>query len=176
MKREDLEHIIRAAADLTDDEEIIVIGSQAILGQFPHAPAEMLVSIDADIFPKNFPDRGNLIDGSIGELSPFHATFGYYAHGVGESTAILPAGWKARLIPIRNARTRGVTGWCLEAHDLMISKYVAGREKDRQYTKAAAQHGLANSQMLLDRLNITSIDPTRRQVIQRLIQEDFNAR
>lgn len=35
MRRRDLEHIIRAAADIADDDEIVVLGSQAILGQFP---------------------------------------------------------------------------------------------------------------------------------------------
>lgn len=38
MRRQDLEHIIRAAADVTGDREIVVIGSQAILGQHPDAP------------------------------------------------------------------------------------------------------------------------------------------
>lgn len=33
-----------------------------------------------------------MIDGSIGELSPFHETFGYYAQGVDETTAVLPEG------------------------------------------------------------------------------------
>jgi hypothetical protein len=31
MRRVDLEHLIRAAADIANDDEIIVIGSQAIL-------------------------------------------------------------------------------------------------------------------------------------------------
>ncbi|QBY55280.1 hypothetical protein E0W60_29740 (plasmid) [Cupriavidus oxalaticus] len=30
MKREDLEHIIRAAADITDEYEFVVVGSQSI--------------------------------------------------------------------------------------------------------------------------------------------------
>ena len=47
MKRADLEHIIRAAAEIADDPEIVVIGSQAILGSFPDAPPEVLVSMEA---------------------------------------------------------------------------------------------------------------------------------
>jgi hypothetical protein len=74
MKRRDLEHVIRAAADIADDDEIIVIGSQAILGQFPDAPVELCVSAEADVYPKNRPERWELVDGSIGELSPFHDT------------------------------------------------------------------------------------------------------
>jgi hypothetical protein len=83
----------------------VVIGSQAVLGQFPNAPAELLVSIEADVFTFRDPADADLIDGSIGEGSPFHQTFGYYAHGVAEDTATLPAGWKDRLIRVRNENT-----------------------------------------------------------------------
>ena len=140
MRRSELEHLIRAAADISDDNEIVIIGSQSVLGQFPDAPAELCVSMEADVYPRNHPERWDVIDGSIGELSPFHATFGYYAQGVEETTAVLPDGWKARLIPVRNENTRGATGLCLEVHDLLISKYVAGREKDHRFSAAAARH------------------------------------
>ena len=50
MKRIDLEHIIRAAAEIADDTEIIVIGSQAILGSFPNAPEILLISMER-LFP-----------------------------------------------------------------------------------------------------------------------------
>ena len=49
MTREQLEHLIRAAAPLVEDDDIVVIGSQAVLGQFPSAPAQMRVSIEADV-------------------------------------------------------------------------------------------------------------------------------
>lgn len=111
MRRQDLEHIIRAAAEIAKDTEIVVIGSQAILGSFPDAPDELLVSVEADVYPKNRPERAELIDGSIGEGSPFHDAVGYYAQGVDEKTAILPRGWKERLVAVRNENTRGHTGW-----------------------------------------------------------------
>ena len=156
MRRADLEHIIRAAADIAADDEIIIIGSQAILGQFPDAPPELLVSVEADVYPKNHPERWELIDGSIGELSPFHRTFGYYAQGVEPGTAVLPAGWEARLVTVRNPNTRDASGLCLEVHDLAMSKYVAGREKDR-----------------VERLAETPMDDERRAYIGNLIDWDF---
>src|SRR5438046_2005358 len=105
MQRQQLEHILRAAHGITGAGEFVVIGSQAILAQFPNAPAELLTSIEADLFTLRNPDDADLIDGSIGEASPFHRTFGYYAHGVGQETAILPIGWEQRLIPLRNENT-----------------------------------------------------------------------
>lgn len=160
MTRADLEHIIRAAGTIADDDDIVVIGSQAILGQYPHAPEELLVSHEADVFPLHHRDRADLIDGSIGEGSPFERSFGYYAHGVGEETAVLPEGWRDRLVLVSNANTRHIRGWCLEIHDLAIAKLAAGREKDLEFLRAIVRHGLANSELLRQRLALTRIaDP-----------------
>jgi hypothetical protein len=53
MKRSELEHVIRAAATIAEDDEIVVIGSQAILGQFPDEPHrssthQRLIKLDAE--------------------------------------------------------------------------------------------------------------------------------
>lgn len=133
MTRLQLEHIIRAAAMIANDDDIIVAGSQAILGQFPDAPAEVLISREAGVYPMHHPDRADLIDGSMGDGSPFHRHFGY-ADGVGEDTSVLPQGWRSRLIRVESENTRGARGWCLEVHDLAIAKHVAGREKDIDFT------------------------------------------
>jgi hypothetical protein len=159
MTRAQLEHLIRAAAVISTDNTIVVVGSQAILGQFPEAPASMRVSMEADLFPFHLPERADVIDGSIGELSPFHQTFGYYAHGVGERTAILPVGWKERLVPIENVNTGGARGLCLEVHDLLVSKVLAGRDKDLEFLRDAARHGLANAETLQGRLAVVSAEP-----------------
>ena len=103
MRRSDLEHIIRAAAGVTGENEFIVIGSQAILGQYPEAPEALLVSMEADLYAAKRPDLSELISGSLGWESPFDTTFGYHADGVGPDTATLPAGWEDRLTEIRNA-------------------------------------------------------------------------
>jgi hypothetical protein len=159
VTREQLEHLIRAAAVIVADDEIVVIGSQAILGQFPDAPAPMRVSVEADLFPLNHPERADLIEGSIGELSPFHETFGYYAQGVGEETAILPQGWKQRLVVVQNQNTRGSKGLCLEVHDLLIAKAIAGRDKDFAFLDEAAKHQMADPKLLFSRLSTVDAAP-----------------
>ena len=122
MTRSELEHVIRAAGAIAEDHEIVVIGSQAILGQFPDAPEALRMSTEADVYPLNFPERSDLVDGSIGEGSMFHERFGYYAQGVGEETATLPRNWRKRLVKVSTSGTSGITGLCLEVHDLAISK------------------------------------------------------
>jgi hypothetical protein len=176
MKRSELEHLIRAAGSIANDPEIVVIGSQAILGQFPDAPLALLVSAEADVFPRNHPELADLIDGSIGEGSPFHELYGYYAQGVGERTAVLPAGWQARLVRVMNPNTNGVTGLCLEVNDLAISKYVAGRQKDLEFTRELARHKMTRSDTLLERLTQTDLSGPLRKVVKARIRADFQAK
>lgn len=173
MTREQLEHLIRATAVITADDSIVVVGSQAILGQFPDAPASMRLSMEADVFPLNHPERTDVIDGSIGELSPFHETFGYYAHGIAEQTSLLPVGWKQRLIVIQNANTRGTKGLCLEVHDLLVAKAVAGRDKDISFLNEAAVHRMAEAEILLRRLDTVEVEDALKKAARAAIQRAF---
>jgi hypothetical protein len=173
VTREQLEHLIRAAAVIAADDEIVVIGSQAILGQFPQAPAPMRVSVEADLYPLNHPERADLIEGSIGELSPFHETFGYYAQGVGETTAYLPQGWKERLIVVQNENTRGAKGLCLEVHDLLVAKAIAGRDKDFSFLSEAAKHHMADPETLRHRLDTTEAAPEALKAARNAIERAF---
>ena len=157
MNRADLEHILRAAAAICNEREIIVIGSQAILGQYPDAPQSLLVSIEADVYPRHAPERSDLVDGAIGELSQFHQTFGYYAHGVDPTTAILPARWADRLIRVETENTGGAIGWCLEAHDLAASKLAAGRDQDMRFVRVLLTDRLVNADQLVERIDALPI-------------------
>ena len=173
MTRSELEHVIRAAGAIADDREIVVIGSQSVLGQFPNAARALLASMEADVYPRNRPERADLIDGAIGEGSQFHEQFGYYAQGVGETTATLPRGWRERLVRVTNANTGGSIGLCLEVHDLAISKYVAGREKDLAFTATLARQGMTSKKTLRARAARTTLVPALRKLVNGRIGRDF---
>lgn len=170
MRRPDLEHIIRAAADVSGDQEIVIVGSQAILGEHPDAPEQLLLSPEADIFPRNHLEQADEIEGVLGEGSMFHDQFSYYAQAVGPETATLPAGWEERLVPIRNENTRQATGWCLEKHDLVLSKLVAGREKDHRFIEAALKEGIVDPSILRPRLDDMPLSEERREQIKRSLE------
>ncbi len=170
MTRSQLEHVLRAAAAISECSTIMVVGSQAILGEHPDAPPELLVSMEVDIYPLERPERADLIDGAIGEVSAFHETFGYYAQGVGPETATLPRGWERRLVRIVASPAVGL---CPETHDLVLSKYAAGREKDRDYVRAAARHALVRQDVLLARLEDLPITEEHRIRLRGLIGQDF---
>ena len=169
MRRADFEHVIGAAANALGEDAFVVIGSQAILGPLPDAPAVLLRSMEVDLFPKAHPERAIEIDGALGDGSPFHQAFGYYAHGIGPETAEAPAGWMDRLIevaiPARPAASNGPQAHCLEPHDLVLAKCVAGREKDWDFANAALHAGVVRAATLLDLVDELSIPSNRRGAI-----------
>ncbi|MBK7004748.1 MAG: hypothetical protein IPH37_06045 [Burkholderiales bacterium] len=152
MRRSELEHVIRAAAAITNEYEIVVVGSQSLLGAVPEPSALLMASMEADVYPLHRPDLADLIDGAIGEGSPFHDCFGYYAQGVGPETAILPVGWQDRLVRIQNPNTDLKVGLCLEPHDLAASKLAAGREKDWDFVAEMLASQVADHAVLLERI------------------------
>ena len=148
MKRSDLEHILRASKGATGESEFIVIGSQSILGRFPDAPRELRQSMEADLYPRFKPELASTIEGTLGRYSQFDQTFGYYADGVGPETATLAPGWDQRLIAVSNENTDGAVGWCLEPHDLAVSKLAARREKDLAFVAALLRFGMVRPSRL----------------------------
>lgn len=170
MQKNELEHIIRAAAAITNEYEFVIVGSQSILGSVDSPPDECLQSQEADIYPLNAEHLSDLIDGSIGEGSIFHDQFNYYAQGVDSTTAVLPNGWKNRLVRLQSQNTNGRIGYCLDPVDLFLSKCVANREKDRDYNAALLKFGVVDADDAMCRANDLPIDETRKQYIKNLIQ------
>ena len=161
MNRIQLEHLLRAAGSVSGHDRVIVIGSQSILGAFPDAPAVLRMSMEADLIIPDAPDCSDLIDGTLGEGSMFHETFGYYAQGVDFTTATLPEGWQGRLYEIESANTRGTKGLCLDPPDLIASKYVAGREKDYEFIRQAFRHKVVAEQVVFLRIELLPIERER---------------
>src|SRR2546430_2777164 len=158
MTFDQLEHAIRAACGVTEDSEVIVFGSQAILGEHPNAHHDLRQSIEADVAPKNKPDRVDDIDGSLGELSQFHQTHGFYVHGVSIDSAVLPTGWEERMVKVQTEGTDGNIGWCLEGHDLAASKLAAFRDKDRQFVRILLREHYVDSAELQQRIRELVVD------------------
>jgi hypothetical protein len=154
MTRDQFNHTIRAAGAILGEKKVLVIGSQAIHASTSKLFPEAARSIELDVSSLIDEDgsKADLIDGSIGELSIFQDTFGYYAQGVTPETAVLPTGWRKRLVPYHHPATQGVTALCLEPHDLWISKAIAGRENDWEFCNALLKKKLVEPKVLLKRL------------------------
>lgn len=156
MTREQLAHILRAAATIVQDREILVIGSQSILGTYSEdqLPPEASASIEADVAFLHDEDasKADMVEGAIGELSMFHETFGIYAQGVEVSTATLPSGWRDRVVEFPDRSAWPSTALCLDPHDLVVSKLVAGREKDLRFARALIEAELIEPDVLQERV------------------------
>jgi uncharacterized nucleotidyltransferase DUF6036 len=163
MKRAEFEHAIRAAGSILGTSRLLVIGTQAlhasVSSRLP-AAAQRSIEVDIAVFGDRDGAKADLIDGSIGAGSMFHETFGYYAQGVTEATAVLPRGWRKRLIPFETPATGGVVAYCLEPHDLWVAKAIANRDKDIEFCDELLRENLVDRELLDSRLkSVAGLDP-----------------
>jgi hypothetical protein len=139
----------------------------------------MLRSMEADLYPRRAPEKADEIDGSLGDGSPFHRTYGYYAHGVGPETAQAPAGWETRLLAVeiaaRVSSRQQVVALCLEPHDLVLAKCVAGRERDWEFAWEALAHELVDAQVLLGRIDDLPVDEEHRRHVRMRLEATARA-
>jgi hypothetical protein len=141
VKKSELEHVIRAAKDITGATEFVVIGSQALHGAFPNLVDKLVTSHECDLYIPNAPEKTELLN-SIGMLTPFAQTYGYYADPVDPDTAKLPKSWPRRKIAVSTRNTNGAIYYCPSPEDLVFSKLAAGREKDFRFIRALLTRNL----------------------------------
>jgi hypothetical protein len=172
MKKQQVDHVLRAAGRITGEKQFIIIGSQSLHGKYPDVADEILKSAEVDLVAGKQGARTEWLN-AIGHLSPFHENFGYYADPVDLSTATLAKGWKGRLVNLPPGDTEGVKGLCLDPHDLAIAKYVASREKDLIFNRELARRGIVSEERLLCLLDQTAVDEELRGRMHSQIARDF---
>jgi hypothetical protein len=175
MKKQQIDHVLRAAGRITGEKQFIIIGSQSLHGKHPDVADDILRSFEVDLVAKRDPSRAEWLN-VIGQDSKFHEQFGYYADPVDESTTTLPRGWKGRLVNLPAGDTEGVRALCLDPHDLAIAKYVADREKDVIFTRELIARGLVDSDRLSALLDETPVSGEVRSRIRAQIARDFGAK
>lgn len=111
MRRDELAELLRKASVLAEDGDMLVVGSQSILGTFDEAslPTRATLSQEADIVFLRDPDRrkADLVNAHIGEMSPHQESTGVYAEGLTWRRSFCPpAGGGARSPGIANHRHR----------------------------------------------------------------------
>lgn len=175
MKKSQLELALSAAGRIARDSEFIVFGSQSILGTVSKPPKTCLVSLEVDLYPRNHPQAMTLVVDALGRRSKFSRENGFFVDCISPDLAAFPEGWTERLIPFRTKRTGGVTGWCVELHDVAASKLAAAREKDLIYVRALLVAKLIKPFVLEGRIITLPINPTRSketiELVKRLVRE-----
>ncbi len=122
MNRAQLAHVLRSASRIAGDNDVLVVGSQSILGSRDEdqLPREATASMEADIAFLDDDDRAKAddVEGGIGEFSLFHEQFGYYAEGIHVDTIVLPTGWRDRLARVDLPGAEPSRASFLDPHDL----------------------------------------------------------
>jgi hypothetical protein len=173
VNRSQLAHLLRSACTVAHDADVVVLGSQSILGSFEEddLPPEATASQEADIAFLDDPGRSKAdeVEGAIGEMSSFHERFGVYAEGVHLDVAVKPDGWKDRLVTWDVESSKPAEPRFLEPHDLAVSKLAAGRPKDLDFVSALIRGGFLDVALLRERASMlpSETDPRTSQRIQR---------
>jgi len=156
MTHDELAHVLRASAAISNETSFVLVGSQAVLLLLERPPADLLVSTEIDLYPALHPEKADLIDGAIGANSTFHDTFGYHVDGISPETASLPNDWMNRAVLTYFG---DVTAICPDLHDLVVSKCAAGRDKDADFVRILLANGSVVVKTLLER--IAMLDPAK---------------
>src|SRR5258705_1193133 len=128
MTKSQFENLLSSASEIARDRDFFLIGSQALRGVCSAIPRDFPKTNEADLYRRHNPQAWAILREKLGRTSRFFRREGYYLDCSNPDLCMLPDGWLERLIPFRTPRTRGVTAWCLDPHDLFVSKLVAWRE------------------------------------------------
>jgi hypothetical protein len=158
MKRKDLELAIYTASNIIRQENVLVIGSQSILGSFTESelPGRATMSQEVDIAPLSDDENeslSTLLDVSAGEWSDFDRVHGFYIQGVSVKTAYLPRLWEERLVRVSPDGHPHIIGLCLEPHDLCAAKIARNDQKDREFVSSLIEAKLVSATTILDRID-----------------------
>lgn len=103
-------------------------------------------------------DAINTVNYQLGEESEFDYQHGFYVEAISRDMVLLPEGWDNRLVHFTAdlaGESYGVKGFCLDPHDLCVSKALAGREHDRVFVAELIKAELVDPQVILSRLQGT---------------------
>ena len=171
MTRAELEDfILMANFDIGDP---LIWGTVAVLGQFPNPPPEIARFIEEELFPDGNPPlplptlERLALDAEIREMSGAldPEAEKRESDAAKESLVNLPAGWDERLIAVKSERTCGVTGWCVEVHDLAVSKLAAGGEKELRFVSLLARAKMIAGQTLMERIAALRLPEQERELV-----------
>lgn len=149
MKLAQLQHVLRAAAEISGEKNFVLIGSQAVLLALSEPDERLTLSDEIDLYPSLAPEKSDVIDGAIGALSQFHDTYGYHADGVSPETAVMPTDWMSRA---SFHYFDHITAICPDLTDLCVAKAAAGRDKDAEFVRVLLESKHVDAQVLLQRI------------------------
>ena len=79
----------------------------------------------------------------------------------------MPKDWEKRLVELKN-ETGETIAFCVEIHDVAVSKLMAGREKDFEFLQVAFQSDYLKIETFIERARLMLISPSANALLPRL--------
>ncbi len=168
MRKLDLFELIREINEISAEAKPIIVGSQAIHAITTTLPEIAQKSIECDfLFAGGKSETRAEINKKLGVFSNFQLEHGFYADALGLATVVLPTNWQERLQPLLDENGE-IIAYCAEIHDVAVSKFVAGREKDFQFLKDAFWLEIISVDEFIKRVRLVESMPQSVVLIDRL--------
>lgn len=151
LNAEDLREAALAAARAYGVNELVIVGRASLAATLPEADASLRATMDVDLFPPFDQSKAAVwaaADTKLGRLSEFRNEHGFYVERVAEwTTDILPSSWRDRATTFD---IEGIRVTIIHPLDLVISKLVAGRDKDYWFVRQFVELGASSAQEITD--------------------------
>ena len=149
MEYEQLTKLIKNVVEITNQKNIMLFGSQVLYSKFKTIENEnILKSYEADFTLYKYKNRQeledfvDLVDGSIGELSLYHNTNGFYAEGVSNFNDSFPKNYKNRLMNFQYSNNPNDIVQFMNIKDVSIMKLRRMSPKDHAFLEFCIENDL----------------------------------
>jgi len=168
VRKENLFKLAEEIKRLAPDNTPVIVGSQAVHVITNFVPEIVRQSIECDfLFGEGNAEIRREVNLKLGIFSRFQQENGFYADALGQATVVLPKDWEKRLQNLSDEKGETIA-LCVEIHDVAVSKFIAGREKDFQFLKDGFERDLINFEVFAGRLQSVKEMPQSEVLIPRL--------
>jgi hypothetical protein len=168
VRKSDLFELIEKINEISSEEKPIIVGSQAVHAITEDLPEIAKKSIECDfLFGFGKSETRTEVNKKLGVFSKFQLEHGFYADALGLATVVLPTDWQERLQPFVNENGETVA-YCAEVHDIAVSKFIAGREKDFQFLNDTFEMEIISIEKFIERVRLVESMPQSPVLINRL--------
>ncbi len=175
MRKQNLFNLTAEVRKIIGDLPIIV-GSQAVFAVTDYPPEIARLSVECDflMIGERFKFRDEVTK-NLGIFSQYRLQSGVHADGLGRATVVLPKNWESRLVELKD-ESGATIALCAEIHDVAVSKFIAGREKDFEFLRVAFQADYLQIETFTGRAEMILEQPAAEVLLPRLqrLVENFN--
>ena len=169
LRQADLDHAVRAVATILGTDEVVVVGSQALLVLRDDIDRPLRHSLEFDVFAPNAltwqadnPDleQSEHLSALVGEGTDFHDTHGFFIDGVDAGTAMLRPDWRSNAIVRMVSDLSGKHIRAVAPHptDLVSAKLHRADPKDIEFASRCLRLGMTTHADVLQAIRATKAD------------------